>query len=411
MPSKVHGDKHAQRSTPSPARPDFDHKMVLLLAGGHFVIDSYTGYLAPLLPILMAEMKISLAAAGVLATILSASTSLPQPIYGVLNDSFGKRFFVYLGPLVTAVFMCHIGFASSFTLLVALLALCGTGSASFHPAAAAMVGRLGGSRRGLAMSIFVTAGNFGHSIGPLVVVPVATSLGLRGLPLLIVAAAAASFLLYRHVPEVAAGRETRVKVDWRRLPWPRFRQLGLLQFVAVVRSSVVTGYATFLPVYMHQQGLSLFSAGATATLFLGIGSLGGLAGGHLSDYFTRQRVMRISMAATVPLLLGFFYFAGAFRFVCLAAGGLALYSSLPLNVVMAQELFPRQTGTVAALMIGFAWGLGGLLLAPLGVAAEHFGLKPTLIGLALLTLLAAIAVFLISDEAETADASISARAA
>lgn len=222
VPLELRTKHDSQRSALVSASRDFDHKRVLLLAGGHFINDSYSGYLAPLLPFLMAEMKISLAAAGVLA-----------------------------------------------------------------------------------MSIFVTAG-------------------------------------------------------------------------------------------------------ATAALFFGIGSLGGLAGGHLSDYFTRARVMQVPTAAAVPALLGSFYLEGVFRFVCLMIGGVALYFSLPLNVVMAQELFPRQAGTVAALMIGFAYGVGGLSLAPLGLAAEHFGLKTTLMWLALLTSLAAAAAFLLNDDKDGVNATLAA---
>jgi len=386
------------------AATPFQRNKIFLLASGHAVNDALTGFLPPLLPLLMTEMKISIAGAGILATILSVSNSLPQPIYGVINDTFGKRFFVYLGPLVTAVFICLIGYASSYSSLVVMLALCGTGSAVFHPAAAALVDRLGGHHKSLAMSIFVTAGNFGHSISPLLVVPVVALLGLRGLPAFFVVGALFSFLLFRYIPESTSSRVFREKLNWRQVPWRRMRALGLLQLIAIVRAFVISGFATFLPLYMHQNGLSLFSSGATATLFHGIGSLGGLMGGHLSDVFSRKRIMQIPMALVLPLLLAFFYFDGALRFFCLALAGIALYISLPLNVVMAVELFPHHAGTASALMIGFAWGVGGLLLTPFGIAADRLGLKASMIWLTLLTLLAVVAAFFLSDDKEAVNA-------
>ena len=43
--------------------------------------------------------------------------------------------------------------------------------------------------------------------------------------------------------------------------------------------------------------------------------------------------------------------------------------------VMAQELVPSQTGTVSALMMGFAWGAAGFLFVPAaGYAADLFSL-------------------------------------
>ncbi len=380
----------------SSAKP-FQKNKIFLLSGSHTVIDAFTGFLPPLLPLLMVDMKISIAGAGVLATILSTCNSLPQPILGVINDTFGKRFFVYLGPLISAVFICLIGYANSYSALIIMLALCGTGSAVFHPSAAALVNRLAGPRPSLAMSIFVTAGNFGHAVSPLLVVPVANAVGLEGLPVFVFAGALASFLLFRHIPESPGGGVVRERIRWREVSWQRMRTLGLLQFIAIVRAFVITGIGTFLPIYMHHKGVSLFFAGATATLFQGLGSLGGLLGGHLSDVFSRPRMMQIPLLLVAPFLLAFFFFDGWIRFVCLSLGGVALYLSLPLNVVMAIELFPRHAGTVSALMIGFAWGIGGLLLAPFGLAAERFGLEAVMIGLSLLILTAVAAAFLLTD--------------
>jgi len=383
----------------------FQRNKIFLLSSGHVVTDAFTGFLPPLLPLLIVQMNISLAGAALLATILSTSTSLLQPIYGLINDAMGKRYFVYLGPVLTGFFICMLGFSNSYSVVVILLALCGTGSAAFHPSAAALIGKLGGERKSLAMSIFVTAGNLGHSMSPLIVVPVATALGLKGLPVLIVIGALLSFLLFRYVPEVAAREATtNTRFNWRNLSVPRLRALGLLQLIAVFRAFVITGIGTFLPIYMNQKGVPLFWAGATGTLFHGIGSLGGLIGGHFADKMNRNRFMQVPLLLAVPLLLGFFYFDGVMRFFCLAIGGIALYISLPLNVVLAVELFPKNAGTMAALMIGFSWGVGGLLLTPFGVAAERFGLEATMIALIAFLLIAVLAAFLLP---ETKDAGAS----
>jgi FSR family fosmidomycin resistance protein-like MFS transporter len=44
---------------------------------------------------------------------------------------------------------------------------------------------------------------------------------------------------------------------------------------------------------------------------------------------------------------------------------LTLLFTIPVNVLMAQELAPTQAGTVSALMMGFAWGFAGLVFIPL----------------------------------------------
>ena len=57
------------------------------------------------------------------------------------------------------------------------------------------------------------------------------------------------------------------------------------------------------------------------------------------------------------------------------AAGLLLLFTIPVNLVMGQQLVPSQAGTVSALMMGFAWGSAGLIFIPLvGWAADRVGL-------------------------------------
>ena len=52
----------------------------------------------------------------------------------------------------------------------------GLGGAAFHPPAAALAHRLGGTRPGLAMSVHITGGTLGFSLGPLLFAPFAAAL-------------------------------------------------------------------------------------------------------------------------------------------------------------------------------------------------------------------------------------------
>jgi FSR family fosmidomycin resistance protein-like MFS transporter len=53
-----------------------------------------------------------------------------------------------------------------------------------------------------------------------------------------------------------------------------------------------------------------------------------------------------------------------------------LLFTIPVNVVMAQELLPSQAGVVSALMMGFAWGMAGLIFIPLtGWVSDVFSMQ------------------------------------
>ena len=68
--------------------------------------------------------------------------------------------------------------------------------------------------------------------------------------------------------------------------------------------------------------------------------------------------------------------------VSLILGGLILLFTNPVNVLMGQELAPTQTGTVSALMMGFAWGTSGMLFIPLtGWISDLYSMQAAFTGL------------------------------
>ena len=61
--------------------------------------------------------------------------------------------------------------------------------------------------------------------------------------------------------------------------------------------------------------------------------------------------------------------------------GLILASAFPAIVVFAQELVPGRVGMIAGMFFGFAFGMGGIAAAVLGVLADHKGIEYRLRGL------------------------------
>jgi FSR family fosmidomycin resistance protein-like MFS transporter len=165
--------------------------------------------------------------------------------------------------------------------------------------------------------------------------------------------------------------------------------MTILYLLVFVRSIVQVTFAQLIPLYLHlERGYSTASASYMLSLYLVCGAIGGFAGGHLADRLGGRRVILISMIGSTPLLALFFVGHGWISVFGLLAGGLVLLFTIPVNVVMAQELVPGQMGTVSALMMGFAWGTAGLIFVPLtGALADVFSLHAVLTGLAAIPLL------------------------
>ena len=62
------------------------HPTVLLMAGAHFMVDAYGNIYAPLLPLLIPKLHLSLAAAGTLTMLYQMAASVAQVGFGHLAD-------------------------------------------------------------------------------------------------------------------------------------------------------------------------------------------------------------------------------------------------------------------------------------------------------------------------------------
>src|SRR5688500_525470 len=154
------------------------------MAGAHFMVDGYGNIYAPLLPLLIPKLNLSLAAAGALTMLFQIAASVAQVGFGHIADRWHPRLLVMTGPVVAVTVLSFVGVAPNIPTLAAILIVGGLGGAAFHPPAAALAHRLGGAHRGLAMSVHITGGTLGFAMGPLLFAPAAQHLGLGWTPLL-----------------------------------------------------------------------------------------------------------------------------------------------------------------------------------------------------------------------------------
>ena len=363
------------------------HPTILLMACVHMMVDGYGNIYAPLLPLLIPKMHLSLAAAGTLTMLFQIAASVAQVGFGWLADRWRPRLLVMVGPVVSVTVLSMIGLASTPVMLGAILFAGGLGAAAFHPPAAALAHRLGGDRPGFAMSVYITGGTLGFSLGPLMFTPLAQRIGLEWTPILALPGLAVVAFFLSRVPQLQVHAKSGRGLQALR---PYARPLGLLYTIVVLRTFTSLGFATFVPVMLTRRGYSVAQAGTAVAIYLFASGLGGFLGGAAADRFGARKVIALSLVFATPFLLGAALISSGWMFVALmAVGGLFLQSTLPVNVTFGQSLAPVSAATVSSLMMGFAWGTGGLSVPFVGMIADRVGIEPTLAGLSLVPLLAA----------------------
>jgi len=360
---------------------------VLTISAAHAVHDTYTAFLAPLLPAFIANLALSKTEAGVL-TVFMQGPSLLQPFIGHLADRVNLRYFVILAPAVTAAMMSLLGVAPGYGVLALFLAVTGLSSASLHAVAPVIAGNLSGRSLGRGMGFWMVGGELGRTLGPIVIVSAVRLLGLGGTPWLMIGGFLASAVLYVRL----RGVPTRPVNAGQGLPWRQaLRGMGPLLIplagIIVARLFMTRSLTTYLPTFLSEEGAGLWLAGASLSLLEAGGVVGALLGGAMSDRLGRRLVLFISMLTTPLLMFAFLASDGWPRFPLLLMMGFTALSVTPVMMALVQESFPENRALANGVYMSFSFLLSSGVIVVLGAMGDLFGLRLAFTVSAVITLL------------------------
>jgi MFS family permease len=266
---------HAKRII-EPQEREFHTEQVVTIAFGHLTHDVYTAFIAPLLPLIIEKLSLSLTMAGTLTAIMQIPSVL-NPFIGYLADRISLRYFVILAPAASATLMSLMGLAPNTISLALILFLTGVSSAAFHSPAPAMIGRISGDQIGKGMSFFMAAGELARSLGPLFAVWAASTWTLEGYYPVMILGWGASLLLFWRLHEISGRTEKRG--DWRALT-KMIRSFFLpLLFIVLARIFLQVCLGTYLPTLMTMEGSTLWIAGVSLAILEAAGVVGALTSG------------------------------------------------------------------------------------------------------------------------------------
>jgi len=373
---------------------------VFAVAFGHFTHDVYSGFLAPLLPVLQDRLGVGYALTGNLA-VFTQIPSLLNPFIGYLADKVSLRYFVIFAPAVTATLMTALGLTSSYLTLALLLLAAGVSVAAFHAPAGAMIGELAGNRVGAGMSVFMAAGELARTIAPIIAVAAVGWLGLEGLWRLAFVGWAVSGILFWRLHDIQAKPRPPDADNWARLRPRLLRVFPYLAWLVLGRVAMQAALTTYLPIYMRdERGMSLTLAAGSLTILEGAGFVGALLSGSLSDRVGRHRMLAV-LLFTAPLLLIAFLFVPAWMLIpLLILLGLTAISLQPVILALVQDLFPDNRALANGSYMAMSFALRAAGIWAIGLTADQWGLTAAFLLSASVGLLALPAIRFIPQNAE-----------
>ena len=368
-------------ATPIAARDEAAGTALAVLgavSASHFLNDMIQSLLPAVYPLLKVTYALDFGQIGLITLVFQVTASLLQPVVGTFTD---RRPTWYSLPLGMSFTLCGLLLLSQATwpLLLLAAALIGTGSSIFHPESSRIARLASGGRHGFAQSFFQVGGNLGSATGPLLAAFVVLPRGQSSIAWFAVVALIAIALLwrvgrwYRRHALIRKPKATSVVS-----PLPRNKVvIAIAVLLALIFSkyfylaSLNTYYTFYL---MERFGLTAQDAQLHLFLFLGAVALGTLVGGPIGDRFGRKYVIWVSILGVLPFSLLLPHVDLFWTSVLSVVIGLILSSAFSAILVYATELMPGKVGMIAGLFFGFAFGMGGLGAAMLGMLADAKGI-------------------------------------
>jgi FSR family fosmidomycin resistance protein-like MFS transporter len=342
---------------------------------GHFTVDMYVGVIPMLYPLLRNKFDLSLETVGYVSLAYGGAASLSQPLFGLLADRKGTRY-IGLALFWTAITFSMLGYVPSFAWLVVLAALSGLGSGLYHPLGALNARAvINESERNTAMSIYVTGGTLGVASGPLVGALILWALGLHGTIFMAIPGVLICMVMLRQGKAIAERVPRRIKGAVTASNPVPFAVLGVIVGMMMLRAWTISGVQTFLPTWYDEMGYGKFMQSALVTTLLLSTALGTVGSGTLADRFGRKVPLLLSSALSVPTILLYAQFPGPWAFVTAALMGFLAASTLPLLLVIAQELMSGRAGLASGLIMGLGFAMSAIGMPITGRIGDHWGLQ------------------------------------
>ncbi len=393
-------------------------KILALLGTGHAITDISQGALPMMLAFLQPAFALSQLQVGVVMLAFNLSSSVIQPVFGILSDRFRAVWLIPLGCLLSGAGMALTGFSTNYPVLLLIALVSGLGVAAYHPEGSKNARLASGARKATGMSLFSVGGNLGFASGPVLATFFYGLAGLHGSAGFLVLNSIMAVLLWlslagitstpsetgdiaRQIKDATPG-VLHKKTVGNGMPWFVI-PIAMLVTVVIMRSFVHFGLVTFLPqYYVHYLQHSEKYAAAIISLFLFAGVFGTLIGGPAADRWGLKSVIIASMASLIPLLYLFIHLQGFWTIIIVALMGFVIISTFSVTVVMGQEMMPDNVGLASGLLLGFGIGMGGVGATMLGWVADRWGLPAVFETMIVFPVIGLLLAFLLPGREELA---------
>ncbi|HXK81452.1 MAG TPA: MFS transporter [Bacteroidales bacterium] len=347
---------------------------ILSISLGHFFHDIYTSILAPMLPLLIDKLGITMAMAGIMDVVRKSPTLL-NPLFGLIADKICIKYIIILTPAITAICMSLLGLMPSYLFVLLLLFVAGISSALFHIPSPVLIKKYAQHRTGSGMSFYMLGGEFSRSVGPVIITAAISWWGLEGswriMPLGIIA----SLFLYFKLNDIKKETKPDAKsLDEKALIFLK-RYIYLLAGIGgfiLFQAGIKLSLSLYLPVYLVKHGYSLWFAGISLSVLQLAGATGVVIAGFLSDIIGRKKTLIITSLLCPILMFLFINSTAVWQILLLILLGICIFAPGPVILAMVQDTNTTRPSLLNSIYMTISFGVSSLMALLIGIVADNF---------------------------------------
>lgn len=352
--------------------PIFLDPIFSFISLSHFMVDVFNASR----PVLLTYLGLSESQIALFSTIYIWASALTQPVFGWISDRTGPRWLAAGGVLWMTVFY-SLALALPGNLGLGCLIVAAFGSSAFHPVGAvqaALRGRdLMKGREATTTSLFFTAGQLGHFIGPIITGFILAYLKIPGMYILPLVSIPIGFSLMSQLRDNTPHPQPAKTVVSRR------SRAGIvfilvLMAVAALQSWAQANMVNLIPKYIKDLGQGATIYGSMAGLFMGGSALGNMFGGYFADRHPKRFVAALALLfAAAPIYITSRIGWSLWLYLLVPFAGAFTGAVHSIMVVLAQRIIPGGMALASGLILGFIFSAGALGLLYTGHLAELYG--------------------------------------
>ncbi len=354
------------------------YSILFSISFAHLINDLIQAIIPSVYPILKQNYGLSFTQIGLITFSFQITASIFQPFVGFYTDKHPKPFSQVYGMIFSSIGILSLAYANNLPWIIVSVMLIGLGSAIFHPESARISNMASGGKRGLAQSIFQVGGNLGTALGPLLVAAIVVPNSQKYIIWFLVASSIGLIIIskiafwYQNNLKLKLDKQ-RLFIEQHTLSDAKVKTaIGILLFVIFTKFFYSASLSTYYTFYIIEKfELTIQQAQFHMFIYLFAYAIGTILGGPLGDKFGRKYIIWFSVFGATPFAL-MLPFANLFwTDILMIIIGTIISSAFPAIIVYAQELLPKKLGMVSGLFYGFAFGMGALGSALLGVLADY----------------------------------------